>query len=340
YGQWIGGEDYADLQTLPGGKLKVSNLGSSGCDGVSIAPGGGTGEVSVELEELAAPGHNGGIIKLEGVTPGGDVDRVTILESQQEWHFSPDFSQLGSASYTLELYLQGQQVFSQSGMNGTAVSTAAFIRFYKKKTTHPDGTVTTEWCIGGGASRLHTVHGGPTLMADMFVLRSEVIASTDADMDRVLILAGDLSGDVTLRDVQRADKCVGGNYCETSPNTAGDGAIMCSSGSSSITANDLVLSCSGLPTNQFGIFFYGPDQVQLPFGNGVRCVGGQLFRLPVLHSGAEGIFSYAFDSQNPLEPSGQVAAGQVWNFQAWYRDPAAAGASFNVSDAHAILFTP
>ena len=101
-----------------------------------------------------------------------------------------------------------------------------------------------------------------------------------------------------------------------------------------------MLTCTGLPVNQFGIFFYGPDQIQLPFGNGWRCVGGQFFRLPVLDSGAGGTFSYAFDTQNPLDPAGQVAAGELWNFQCWYRDPAAPGASFNVSDGHAILFTP
>lgn len=195
--------------------------------------------------------------------PGGNVDCVTIEESQQEWLFTPDFSQLGSATYTLELYRQGQLMFQQSGMSGPAVSSAAFIRFYKKKTTHADGTVTTEWCIGGGSSSIHNVHGGPGLQADMFVLRSEAITPSEADMDRVVIYGGDLGGDITLRDAYRVDDCVGGSYCQSAPNTAGDGAFMCSSGSSSIGANDLVLGCTGLPTNQFGISSTGSGNLSV-----------------------------------------------------------------------------
>jgi len=34
-----------------------------------------------------------------------------------------------------------------------------------------------------------------------------------------------------------------------------------------------------------------------------------------------------------LPAGGQITSGSTWNFQAWYRDPAAGGAMFNTSDA-------
>jgi hypothetical protein len=40
-------------------------------------------------------------------------------------------------------------------------------------------------------------------------------------------------------------------------------------------------------------------------------------------------------------PQGQVIlAGQTWNFENWYRDPAAGGANYNGSDGLSVLFCP
>ena len=38
--------------------------------------------------------------------------------------------------------------------------------------------------------------------------------------------------------------------------------------------------------------------------------------------------------------STQITAGSTWLFQAWFRDPAAGGAAFNLSDARQIEFLP
>ena len=54
---------------------------------------------------------------------------------------------------------------------------------------------------------------------------------------------------------------------------AGAGATIGYSGSASISASDLVLEVDGSVPNQFGVFYYGPDQDQVTFGDGLRCVG-------------------------------------------------------------------
>ena len=43
---------------------------------------------------------------------------------------------------------------------------------------------------------------------------------------------------------------------------------------------------------------------------------------------------------NNLPLSGQIHAGEVWNFAAWYRDPAAGGANFNATNGLSVLFCP
>ena len=91
--------------------------------------------------------------------------------------------------------------------------------------------------------------------------------------------------------------------------------------------------------NQFGLFFYGPNQTSVPFGNGILCVSGQLQRLSVSNSGSQGVLVHALDITSPPTGSGQILAGSTWNFQAWYRDPAAGGQLFNTSDGLTITFT-
>ncbi len=340
FDHWLTGIDDAKLDAEPGGRLKVSNLGSSGCDGVSIDLGDGDNEFQGTLEELAAPMHPGGMFTFESKCGSGESERVMLQESQGQWIFMPDFSQLGSQTYTMELYNQTQLVYQQSGMVGPGVATAAFSLFYKKVTEHADGSVTTEWCIGGNAASAHQVAGGPTVQADMIMFRSGDITVQDADLTEAMLRGGNLGGDVYLTDLGTLDPCVGTSYCISSPNSAGPGALMCSAGTSSIANNDLVLTCNGLPANKFGLFFYGPNQIQTPFGDGFRCVGGQLSRLQAQLSSAQGSVAHALDNTAPPTPNGQISSGQLWHFQFWYRDPAAAGAGFNLSDGHSLLFTP
>ena len=119
---------------------------------------------------------------------------------------------------------------------------------------------------------------------------------------------------------------------------------MSSAGSTSVFQNDMELYASGVPANQFGIFFYGPDEASLPLGDGTLCVGAGglgLFRLPVVLTSVFGIASYTLDyTQPPLDTgSGAVMAGTVMNFQHWYRDPLGPGGTgFNLSNGYEVVW--
>ncbi|MCB9915630.1 MAG: right-handed parallel beta-helix repeat-containing protein [Planctomycetes bacterium] len=128
-------------------------------------------------------------------------------------------------------------------------------------------------------------------------------------------------------------------YCTSLANSTGQGARIGWSGSTRMTANDLVLSAASLPAGQPGIFFYGPAQTQVPFVDGLRCVdasGLGLFRLgPPAPSSPAGVLTRAIDLAAPPTGGGPglVTPGSTWYFQAWFRDPAAAGTGSNTSDA-------
>jgi hypothetical protein len=131
-------------------------------------------------------------------------------------------------------------------------------------------------------------------------------------------------------------------YCGTSPNSVGSGATIGYFGTSSISANNLVLSCIGLVPNKPGLFYYGPNQTAVLLGEGVRCVDGNLTRLDVLVVDALGIANHVTDLSSPPFSSGPgaVTPGDKRNFQFWYRDTDGGTAGFNLSDGLEVTFCP
>ncbi len=129
------------------------------------------------------------------------------------------------------------------------------------------------------------------------------------------------------------------NYCQTSPNSAGPGELITFSGSTSYSSNSFTLNTSGGVPNEFGLFYYGPNQIEVPFGNGWRCVGGGVTRLsPAATNDGSGNATRWVDFTQP--EAAAITAGSTWNFQHWYRDTAAGGSGFNFSDGLSVTILP
>lgn len=133
---------------------------------------------------------------------------------------------------------------------------------------------------------------------------------------------------------RRHDQPIGTSFCPAVPNSTGDIARIDAYGSSVVGDGELAFLVTGLPTFSPGIVFYGPTQVQLPLGDGLRCVGGGLTRLhPVQFSGLRRYIFHVLDFDSP--PFSQdFVPGSTWHFQGWFRD----GSSSNLSDAVTIQF--
>jgi len=131
------------------------------------------------------------------------------------------------------------------------------------------------------------------------------------------------------------------SYCATSPNSAGSGALMGSSGSTSVSANTFTLSASGAVPAQNGLFIYSPTQAQTPFGDGFLCVAAPVLRLtPVVLIDGQGDVSRPLDFPS-LPSGGAIQPGSTWNFQLWYRDPLGpVGSGFNLSNGLSATFLP
>lgn len=132
---------------------------------------------------------------------------------------------------------------------------------------------------------------------------------------------------------------IGTSGCTSSVNSSGSAAKISATGSSSVGSNNFHLAVNDLPANTFGLVFYGPNSIQVPFGDGFRCVGGSIFRLGVSNSGAGGVMQRTVDLTSPPTPAGQVTPGSTWYYQGWFRDIPAGGAGFNLSDNVGVSFT-
>lgn len=125
------------------------------------------------------------------------------------------------------------------------------------------------------------------------------------------------------------------NFCTSTPNSSGLPASIGSLGSNSIAAQNFTLTCSNGPAGQFGIFFYGPDQIQVPLGDGFRCVGGAFLRTDIVQTDASGSAALAFD----FAAAPTITAGVTHNFQFWFRDGAGPGGTgVNLTDGLQVTF--
>jgi hypothetical protein len=109
--------------------------------------------------------------------------------------------------------------------------------------------------------------------------------------------------------------------------------------------NDITLSATLMPINQFGIFLNGTSQGSvIPVGSqGNLCVAGALGRYnrpgEIFYTGASGSGSLALDLNDTPTNTGttSILSGETWNFQAWFRDDNPTSTS-NFSNAVAVTF--
>ena len=142
-----------------------------------------------------------------------------------------------------------------------------------------------------------------------------------------------------------AEGPAGINYCVANVNSTGSAASISSSGSPSLTSNDLILTSSNMPTFSFGFFITSQTQgfVMNPGGSeGNLCVAGMIGRGVgggAANTGASGSLTVNVDFTNLPQPNGAVSAmvGDTWNFQCWMRDATPGGmATSNFSDGFSV----
>ena len=125
-------------------------------------------------------------------------------------------------------------------------------------------------------------------------------------------------------------------------NSTGVGGLLIASGSTSVTADDLVLTASQLPPGKLAVAFSGAYKMGgafgMPFYDGLRCLGSPVKRYGVLQADPlTGTVSWApgFSLQHGW------SAGDLGLFQVWFRDfngPCSSGSNF--TNALELSFLP
>ncbi len=134
------------------------------------------------------------------------------------------------------------------------------------------------------------------------------------------------------------------SYCTPTANSTGGPALITAQGSLSIASNSLVLVAEPCPAHQYSVFFYGSSQTYIPFGQGWLCVGGgtaglqRLQPLVLINSAGASIYDVDLTQPPASTGPGRIDPGSTWNFQCWFRDPAAGAPAFNLSDGLSIRF--
>jgi len=125
-------------------------------------------------------------------------------------------------------------------------------------------------------------------------------------------------------------------------NSMGIGAMLSGLGSPSVAQDDLALRADGMLPGQPGLLFAGLNAIDgghgIPFGDGLRCVGGSIVRLGVRVADALGTAQWG----PGLAGAGGWSGGDLRGFELWYRDPGGSpcGSDFNLSNGVAVLFRP
>ena len=194
-----------------------------------------------------------------------------------------------------------------------------------------------------------TPSGKSRLDAEAGTTGQLILAWSDQRSDGGDILAQNVNADGSLGSSELGTSYCFGAGCPCGnddaaagcANDTGSGATLGASGSTSISADDLVLKAAGLTPGP-GLFFQGDNAVNSgngnPFGDGFRCAGGNVVRLEVQFANAAN--SFQTETTISVSTKGGVSVGQTKRYQYWYRDAGSSpcGSLFNLSSGYELVW--
>jgi hypothetical protein len=149
----------------------------------------------------------------------------------------------------------------------------------------------------------------------------------DGDMD---IVFGRCNGTTVF--LNQESNCQFVKYGTPVANSTGKPALIDYAGTSSISHNDWTLKTTQAPHNKTCLYIYGTAQSSpVPFGDGVREIGGTIKRMATTSTDANGNNSFHADFTSA--PLNALVPGNTRYFMLWYRDPQGGPAGYNGSSA-------
>lgn len=128
---------------------------------------------------------------------------------------------------------------------------------------------------------------------------------------------------------------LGQPFCPLERNSTGEGARLVASGSTTPGVGTLQVSASPLPPNRPGMLLMSrTERPATVFGQGFLCLASPIVRLPVSTTGTGTLVT----SLDWTGASAAIALGEVWSFQAWFRDPLPGELGVHTSEALRVSF--
>jgi len=124
--------------------------------------------------------------------------------------------------------------------------------------------------------------------------------------------------------------------------SGGIGGRLRAYGTASVAGDRVVMHALRLPPSTQGLLFQGTGPIPAaPFGDGLRCAGGNILRLGV-KTACNGQIAWPEPGNLPLSVAGGIAPPTVATYQVWYRNQAAfcTPSTFNVTNAVRVAWTP
>jgi hypothetical protein len=93
--------------------------------------------------------------------------------------------------------------------------------------------------------------------------------------------------------------------------------------------------------NSNALYFQGTTQIASAFGDGLRCAGGSVIRLGT-KTNVAGASSYPVAGDQTISVRAALLAGDVRNYQVWYRNAAAfcTASTFNLTNGLNVVWQP
>lgn len=195
-----------------------------------------------------------------------------------------------------------------------------------------------------------TASGKSRMQAELLTSGQVALAWTDERNDAGDVYVQNVNPNGSLGGSLGVDFCFGvgcpcGNEFPAGGcgNSTGQGASASASGSTSISADDLLITGTAMKSNGPALLFAGTIQVNggagLLFGDGLRCAGGAIQRLGVEITDNNGAAVWGPDL---VSLASWVGSGDTRTVQIWFRDPVAGpcGSGFNTSHGIELVFGP
>jgi FG-GAP-like repeat len=157
----------------------------------------------------------------------------------------------------------------------------------------------------------------------------EAVFDIDNDGDNDIVI-GRCSG--TYVWINQESNCTFVKYGTPVANSTGKPAILGYQGTTSLSHNDFYLKTTQCPHNKTCLYIYGTAQSSpVPFGDGVREIGGQIRRMATTSTDANG--NQSFHADFTTAPLNTLVPGNTRYFMLWYRDPTGGPNGYNGSSA-------